>query len=216
MATKTKKTTRAGKPVRAKKTTAQPSAPRQGKSAFRWTTLVTLLLFIGVVAGAVYMNRRAETAVEEDITPAVEPAFLITSEALVTSIEVKPQKGETISLERNAEFVWVFTQPDTAEADQGLVEAAAAQIVALRVVTPLDDVTDPSIYGLSKPSAVITIAFQGGEISVIEVGDLTPSETGYYVRVGDKYYVAALSGIDALTNLADYPPYMVVEATPTP
>jgi len=216
MATKSKKTARTSKLVRAKKTTAQPPAPRQEKSAFRVSTLVTVLLFVGIVAGAVYMNRQAETAPEADITPAVEPAFLITSEALVNSIEIKPLEGDTVKLERNQELVWVFTKPDNAEADQGLVEAAAAQIVALRVITPLEDVTDPPIFGLSGSGSVITIGFQGGETSVIEIGDLTPSGTGFYVRMGDKYYVAALSGIGALMNLAENPPYVVVEATPIP
>lgn len=216
MATKNKKTTRTGKPVRTKKPTVQPSAPRQEKPAVRVGTLITLLLFISIVAAAVYMNRKAETATQEDITPAAEPAFLITSNAMVTSIEVKPSEGETIRLERNEKLVWVFTQPDKAEADQGSVEAAAAQIAALRVITPLEDVTDPSIFGLSKPKNTFTIGFEDGKTSVIEVGDLAPSESGYYVRMDGKYYVAAVNGIEALGNLAEYPPYPAPAVTPTP
>ncbi len=217
MATKTKKPARAGKPVRAKRTVSQPVVePRQEKSAFRLSTLITVLIFAGVVAAAIYMNRQSEAEADAGATSEAESSFLITSEALVSSIEVAPLEGATAKLERNEEKAWVLTKPEKGEADQGLAEAAASQIVALRVITPLEDVSDPSIYGLDKPDYVITIGFDDGVTSVIEVGDLTPSETGYYVRMGDKYYVAAVSGISALTNLAVTPPYLAVESTPAP
>ena len=213
-----KKSTRASKPAtRTKRVTATPVEARQEKSAFRLSTLITVLVFAGIVAAAVYLNRQPDAfSTEETATPEPEPAFLITTEALVTSIEVKPLEGSTAKLERNEENLWALTQPEKGEADQGLAEAAASQIVALRVITPLENTDDPSIYGLDKPGYTIAIGFDDGSSKTIEVGDLTPSESGYYVRLDDAYYVATLSGIGALTNLADIPPYLTVEATPVP
>jgi hypothetical protein len=48
----------------------------------------------------------------------------------------------------------------------------------------------------------------------LEVGDSTPTNSGYYVRVDkDKMMIADLSGISSLLQLAAFPPYL---NTPTP
>jgi hypothetical protein len=114
-------------------------------------------------------------------------------------------------------------KPFVAEADQGLVEAAAAQISALQVISPINDGKSPSDYGLDNPAYTITIGFGSGKERTLEVGDATPSNSGYYVRVDkDKMMIADLSGISSLLQLSFFPPYLntptptALPATPTP
>lgn len=215
MATKSTKTTKPAKTTRTTRSTrktAPVSTPKQGKPVFRTGTWVALIVLLAVIGTAVYMNRKAEEAATATETPAPEQSFLFEQDSLVTSIEVKPADGDTVKLERNEEKAWVLSQPEEAEADQGSAEAAASQIVALGIVTTLEK-KDPSIFGLEKPAFTITIGFDGGKTSTLEVGDATPSGNGYYVRLdGDTIYVVSIEGIDALTSLVSAPPYL---STPT-
>lgn len=217
MAPKSKKTTKAVKPARATSaasSTRKQSVARQSKPIFRTGTWVALLVFAAIIAAIVYLNRNPIEDAESETTPAAEEAPLFAEGSVVTSIEVKPLEGETVKLERNESQAWVLTQPDEVEADQGLAEAAASQVTALRIVTEVDNTKDPSIFGFDQPAYILTIGFEDDTTSTLEVGDTTPSENGYYVRMdGDKFYVVALSGIGSLTNLSSAIPYL---NTPTP
>ncbi len=60
------------------------------------------------------------------------------------------------------------------------------------------------------------MTFVSGVSHKIEVGNLTPTSSGYYVRFdGGKIYVIEQSGIDALLNLLTTPPFPAT-ATPSP
>ncbi|MEN9564644.1 MAG: hypothetical protein RIR73_2888 [Chloroflexota bacterium] len=219
MAPKTKKTTtKASKPTRAATSSAPStrtkSAAKQGKPFFRTGTWVALLVFAAIIAAIIYLNQNPIEDAEAEISPIAEEAPLFATGSVVSSIEVKPLEGEAVQLERNESQAWVLTQPDEVEADQGMAEAAASQVTALRIITEVDNKKDPSIFGFDQPAFILTIGFEDGTTSTLEVGDTTPSENGYYVRVdNDKFYVVSLSGIGALTNLASVVPYL---NTPTP
>lgn len=211
MATKSKKSTKAIKPPRAPR--AQ-TPPRPGKPVFRAGTWIAVISFIAVLGAAYYLNRQAEEKAKAESTPSSEDTFVFEKDSAVASIEVESADGAATRVERNADKAWVLSKPEEAEADQGAAEAAATQIGSLRIITPVDNVSDPSIFGLDEPAYVITVEFEDGGKSVLEVGDKTPSDNGYYVRVDDdKVYVVALSGIDTLENLVSAPPYL---NTPTP
>ena len=213
MAAKSTKTSKAVK-AKATKTTRVKLAPKQEKLVFRMGTWITIIVLAMVVGAAIYMNRQAEENAAATETPAAEEEFIFTQDVVVNSIEVKPAEGDTVKLERNESQTWVLTQPDKAEADQSLAEAAASQIAALRIITPLENVDDLSAYGFDEPDYIITISFEDGTTNVLEIGDTTISGNGYYVRMDDnKFYVVSLSGISALTTLAAIPPYL---NTPTP
>jgi len=175
-----------------------------------WIVLIALAALLGY---AFYLNNQKKTSASE-ATPAAETVFVINStEGLPSSIEVKSTDGKTVKLVR-VENAWTMELPDKAEANQGLAEAAATQITSLRVI---DEVTgDPGIFGVDSPAYVITVELSGGKRHVLEVGDNTPTNSGYYVRLdGDQIVIVGLSGIDSLTGLLTSPPYLNT-ATPSP
>lgn len=199
------------KATNARKTKSTPSN-KTSKPVVRTGTWITLLILVLVIAGAILINRNAEATAEADITPTVEEKFVFDATETVKSIQVKPELTDAVKLERNSESVWVLSQPDEAEADPALAEAAATQITALKIIEEIDG--DASIFGFDTPAYIITIEFTSGEKHTLEVGDSTPTNTGYYVRLDkNKMMILSLSGIDALTTLADFPPYLY---TPTP
>ncbi|MBI3152717.1 MAG: DUF4340 domain-containing protein [Chloroflexi bacterium] len=207
-----KTTTSTTKKSSARKTTAAP--PKPGKPIFGIGTWVALVLLAALIGGAYYLNNKKETT-EAEATPVFEEiSYVFAEDSFVTSIEVKPADGETVKVARNEENVWAIELPFETEADQGLAEAAASQITALEIIDELDANVNPSIFGFDEPAYVITIEFEGGKKQVLEIGDSTPTNSGYYVRLDEKkMMIVGLSGIDALTNLVFFPPYL---NTPTP
>jgi hypothetical protein len=202
--------------VKAKSTVAESTpAPiiKQRKPVFRIGTWVAVLLLIAVVEFAIYFNREKEKNAAADATPVRAPVEIFSAEdGTLSSIEIKPADGEPVKVARNAEKAWAVVLPIEAEADQGLAEAAAAQVSALQVLNSID--ADPEIFGLNKPAFIITLEFASGKTHTLEVGDATPTTSGYYVRLDkNKMMVTDLSGIEALLQLVSAPPYL---NTPTP
>ncbi len=176
--------------------------------------LITLVVFAALTLLAVYLSRQKQAA-ETKATPVFqEPQYLFDKSLTVSAIEVKPAAGETVKLKRG-DNGWTFELPQAGEAaDQGAVEAAASQILALRLVDagPFD--LKLADVGLQAPEYVISVTFSDGKTRVLEIGDPTPINTGYYVRLDQgPIQVIGLSGVDALTSLATNPPY---PPTPTP
>ena len=201
-------------PRKASTTRKESPAAKPKKPIFSTGTWITVILLIGLIAAALYINRNKEiTAAETTPTNPVTNLFSA-EEGNVSSIEIKPADGDAqrVKVARNAENVWALELPIQAEADQGLVEAAATQVAALEVITPVDD--DPSIFGFDAPAYMITIEFASGKAHTLEVGDITPTQSGYYVRLDeDKMMIVSLIGIESLLNLVNFPPYL---NTPTP
>lgn len=192
--------------------TKTTSTNKVTKPVVRTGTWITLLILVLVIAGAILINRNAEATAEAEITPTAEEQFVFDATETVISIEVKPEAADAVKLERNSESVWVLSKPDAAEADSALAEAAATQVTALKIITTIEG--DPSIFGFDTPRYIITIEFASGKKHTFEVGDTTPTNNGYYVRLDKKeMMILSLSGIDGLTTLADFPPYLY---TPTP
>lgn len=211
MATKKKKSTRVVKPPKASRVQVES---RQGKPVFRAGTWVAVIVFALVIGAAIFINRRAEEKANATETPAAEETFVYDESLVVSAIEVADADGNSSRIERNEDQVWVLSKPEKAEADPGAAEAAATQIGALRIITPIENADDLSIFGLDKPAYTITVEFEDGDKSILEVGDKTPTENGFYVNVdGEKVLVVAVSGIDTLENLLSSPPYL---NTPTP
>jgi hypothetical protein len=182
------------------------------KPIFGLGTLVTLVVFAGLILLTIFVNRKKETTIAET-TPTEGIAFVFDgSEGNLASIEIKPAEGAAVKLVREDKTGWAFELPNKAEADQGMVEAAASQISSLQVVSPIDGKL--SVFGLDKPAYVINLEFSDGKKRTLEVGDATPTNSGYYVRLdGKKLVIVDLTGISALTQLVDFPPYV---STPTP
>jgi len=202
---------------------AAVETPRR-RPVFQAGTWISILMLAALVGLAFYLNREKENTAA-DATPTLGTTFLFTdADGIVSSIEVKPAEGESVKIARNAENAWAVILPTEAEANQGLAESAATQITALPINSQIEDGKSPEIFGLKDPAYVITVEFKDGKTRTLEVGDVTPTNSGYYVRVDqDRMYITDLSGIEALLQLGVFPPYLntpvpTVEAvvTPTP
>ncbi len=159
--------------AKAKPTVAEPmpaaSVSQRRKPVFRASTWIAVVLLIALVGLTFYLKNEKERSVIEDVTPVSEPAALFNpQDGSVSSIEIKPADGEAVKVARNAENAWVVEMPIEAEADQGLAEAAAAQVSALRVLSQIEN-ADPETFGLENPAFVIALEFQNGTSALAAV-----------------------------------------------
>src|SRR4030067_503519 len=151
----------------------------------RRSTVVFLLLLLVLAGVYYYLNNRGQPA---DITVTLQAetqaSYLLTAEAgLPTSIRIEAQAGEKVEVARGADNAWTLMLPFEAQADQAAAEAAASQVSALRVLDTLPDV-DPEIVGVRVPEYTLTIQFTSKVERKAEIGVITPTESGYYVRNG--------------------------------
>lgn len=183
----------------------------------RRSTVIYLVLFAIVLGAAYYLNNRAETA-ELEVTPEATSApieYLFTSaDGLPTRIHIQSKAGEIVEVARNAENVWALTLPDEAAADQGSVEAAASQVTTMRLLERVPGLA-PEAVGLDNPEYIMSLQFTSGVERNIEIGVLTPTGRGYYVRGEDnEIVIVSNSAVDSLLGLLTNLPYALTEPPP--
>ncbi|MGC8856665.1 MAG: DUF4340 domain-containing protein [Anaerolineae bacterium] len=180
----------------------------------RKSTWILLVIFAALVGLTIYLQKDKEATQELAATfPTASVKTLFSSEeGLPFRIRIEAQTGEAVEVVRNADNVWVLKTPIEAAADQSLAEGAASQITSLRVLSEVQ--LAPEIVGLNRPAYLLKISFTGGKEHEVEIGSVTPTESGYYVQVDHgQTVIVAKSGIDSLIGLLTSPPYA---ETPTP
>lgn len=184
----------------------------------RRSTVVYIVLLLVLVGAYYYLNNREQPAdieltAEPGITEVAERYLFTPEEGIPTSIRIESRAGEIVEVARGTDGAWELMQPAEGPADQAAAEAAASQVTAIRVLDTVPDV-DLSIVGLNDPEYVLTAAFTDGGERTVDVGVITPTESGYYVRdTTDQIVIVSRSSIDALLGLLTTPPYL---ETPTP
>jgi hypothetical protein len=104
--------------------------------------------------------------------------------------------------------------PEEAAADQGSVEAVASQVATMQILDRVPGLA-PDAVGLDGPDYTISFQFTSGVERIIEVGVLTPTESGYYVRgENGEIVIVSRSALDSLLGLLTTPPYALTETPP--
>jgi hypothetical protein len=186
----------------------------------RRSTVVYIILLLVLAGAYYYLNNREQPAdIELTLEPGTEvvEANLFTAEdGAPTSIRIESRSGETVEVARGEDNAWILNQPIEAKAEQGATEAAATQVTTMRILDTVPDV-DPSIIGLNDPEYVLTIEFTSGGERTVDIGVITPTESGYYVRgPADQIVIVSRSAIDSLLGLLTNPPYLETPAPVTP
>lgn len=177
------------------------------------TTWIVLVIFLALVGLMLYLNQQEPATEEAEVTPTALTEYLITAtDGLPTSIEIQNDSGAKVAIARNEAGEWVLKQPIETKADQGSAEAAASQLTSLRIVSKPE--VAPADAGLVQPSYILTVKLTGGTVKTVRIGDLTPTESGYYTSIDESEEVLIVSktGLDSLLILVDAPPYV---STPT-
>ena len=178
-----------------------------------WILLVVLVLVI--VAYFVAQNHTSEASATPTPTSPGNNFLVTPADGTLQSLRVYDNQ-HIVEMLRNTSGTWIVTLPTAGTADQSLAEAAVTQVGALRIVATLDNQLNLGDSGLATPAYTIELTFVSGQKHVVQVGSMTPTSSGYYVRYDSgNLYVVSSAGIDALLNLLTAPPYPAT-ATPVP
>jgi len=181
------------------------------------STWIVLLLLVLVVGAYFLIKNKQESNTTDEVTPtATAEAFLITeADGTLESLSVSDGTF-TFLMQRGTYNAWEIVLPEPGTADLALASAVETQVSDLRIVSRIE--TPPALadMGLDKPAYTFEFKFEGGATRTVEIGNLTPTGSGYYARVNrDTVCVVSTAGIDALANLLTAPPYPPT-STPTP
>ncbi|MCC6261624.1 MAG: DUF4340 domain-containing protein [Anaerolineales bacterium] len=211
----TKPKSQAPKP-RTPKASTPASAPKSlpKKSPIGIGTIITLVIFAALIITMVLLNQKKEAETAQ-ATPTAGTAYVFTeADGNLTDLKIESQDGSALELTRDAKNVWGLTLPEKVAANPSAAEAAESQVKALTIIPSEIDAKDLSIFGLDAPAYTITVKFADGKSRTLEIGDSTPTNSGYYARLDKKeVMIVSLSGIDSLTQMILFPPYL---NTPTP
>jgi hypothetical protein len=185
----------------------------------RRSTVVYIILLVAIVGAYFYLKNRPQATADVTGTPeATEQInYLFTAEEGVpTDIKIQSKAGESVEVARDAGDSWAVMVPIEAKADQGAAEAAASQVETMRILDKVQSV-DKKLLGLESPEYTVTVKFKGGAERTVNVGVVTPSESGYYVQnaSGGDVVIVSKSSLDALLTMLTTPPYLET-LTPSP
>lgn len=182
-----------------------------------------LLVIFAVLAGLAFYLQKNPIQNPANITPSpTSQTSMIEgwSSTEINRIDYQDDQGNNLVLEQLANGGWVL-QPENSPVDLGKIEAIRTQILDTTNLATLESGISLDAVGLVKPARTITIYGAEGKQSVVKVGNLTPTESGYYVIVDHKSpTIASRYAIDAIFDsfmkerLFDYTPTPMSLVTP--
>jgi hypothetical protein len=175
----------------------------------RRNTAIVFGLFILLLAGTLIWQK-TKTSSESTESTATTPADLLLhlDEASLKAISIQDAKNQRVSLKRSEDNKWVIIFPQAEATDEAAVENAVSQLLNVQITSRPQTIPDLDTVGLDPAAYTILIETNDGEQLLINVGNLTPTEGGYYVLTQDRIiYVASKFGLDGLINFLENPPF---------
>ena len=176
--------------------------------------LVVLLILIGGLVAVTQILR-----VPEDPSIGPDPLYRIQD-----FVHVVISRGEDQIAFEKVENTWFIKDEEGGEdieVDIGrwggipsLLNRPAAATNLIKTGEDREQLGDRASYGLDPARTVITTTTANGQRIVVNIGNLTPTEDGYYISVedpNDNLYIVHSSWVDVLERLLTEPPYPVEE-----
>ena len=179
----------------------------------RGSTWILLVLLLGLIGFSLFLQGRKTSQLGTPTPTASSAPLFDAALAEPSSIRVENAAGDAVELARISGGPWKLTAPSSSEVDQAAAQAAATQVLAVRVLSSVR--LAPGVVGLDAPAYTLTFRFVDSEQSQrLFVGSTTPIQDGYYAQLNDgPIQIVDKFGLDALLGLLKAPPYL---ATPTP
>jgi hypothetical protein len=169
----------------------------------RRPTWILLGVFVVLLAGTVYLSRTGNLSFlpEETPVPTKSPLFSLDT-GQITAIEVDKRGDQVVRLDHTADAGWSVTQPPGSQVAPEEVETAVVTISTWTVQNELSVPPPMDAMGLATPAYVITFSTSNGQTRFVNVGNLTPTSSGYYVQVdGGPPVVIGKANLDPLLQL---------------
>ena len=189
-------------------------------------------LFLGTAVGGqashVRVDGQNDVYVAADVTPWqlnadpaswIDPAYMKVTPADVVGFTLANANGQ-FSFSKDDKGTWQMDGLGAGEKlDPNQVTAAVNRLAALRMTRPLGK-TESADYGLTKPTALVTLKLKGGDAAktlTLAVGTKDPADNAYTVKSSDSPYYVQVAEYD-VKDLVEKKRegFLVVSPTPTP
>ena len=179
----------------------------------RRTTWILLGIFLILLVVLVFLQRSGPKG-EGETTPTEAVAYLFDQQGKsIIGLRVTDGTGKAVEVQKVAGSISTLIEPVGEQADTGRIESAIAQAESLRILATLETALELDTIGLNPAAYQITITLDDEQQQTAFVGNLTPTQSGYYVLlVGQPEVVVDKTAIDGLLNLLTDPPIL---RTPT-
>ena len=179
-------------------------------------TLVVLGIFVLLIGVTWYLEWSPAGKARARGTPTATgyPSILSVSTAQMIKIELKDSNG-TFGIQRNLNDTWSFMDDQSTPADQGKIQELLASLAGLQSIATLD-AKSLSAFGLVTTNRILTIQTTNGS-TVLKVGNVTATGSGYYVQVDNHAPVVIdKTSLDQVLNTLNRQTLSPATATPLP
>lgn len=101
----------------------------------------------------------------------------------ISKMSWTPAGGNTLSFTRT-DGTWACDTDSTVDLDQDKVNTAAAGLTGISIYQTMNNVTDPSQYGLDAPSYTLTVTDTSGNETTVEIGNSNSTAGSVYACLG--------------------------------
>lgn len=172
----------------------------------RRETWIILGIFVLALAGLFLWQRYGKTDAAEE-TPEVSDAgsMLFDLEAAtVRSVRIERVGDQVVELQRDSAGAWQVSFPANFPADSEALEGTLSQLGSVSVVEKMENAPDLAAMGLTDPDYRLLLTLDTGRQIVTEVGNQTPTGSGYYVLSSDRnVYIVNTFSLDPILELID-------------
>lgn len=182
----------------------------------RRSTLVVVILFGLLVILAWYVQKNSTGGTEDDVmTSTPMPALFQISEDELSRVQVGSTEDGQLILEKNAQGEWNMVEPSGYETDQDKASSLVNNLLSLTVLNRLETDVSLDVLGLDAPSYRVILKESNGETQTMVIGNITPTDSGYYVKLGEQNpIVVSKTNLGSILEAIDDPPIKITE-TPT-
>ncbi len=170
----------------------------------RRSTVVLVVAFIVLLIGAILLQNVQQFTASARITPSPTAVYLLAAgpNDALTSVEIDDHQGHTVKFSSDASGAW-SVQPPGSMVDAQTAQDSALNLPLVQVQSSLESsVPTLSAIGLDNPKYTIKLGYKSGAEKTLQIGSLTPTQSGYYVSLdGKTAVVIGKSDLDSLLNL---------------
>ena len=190
------------------------ATPESVGTMIRRSTLVLLVLFVILAAGAIFWQRSQNKKAPADATATPGSQLLFDFKGNINGLRLERTSGGLLELSRDEQGTWQLVYPKADETDVAAVEAAVSQLISVPVISTLEEGPSMEAAGLATPAYRLLINLDDGSQVVVNIGNVTPTGAGYYVLVSQQgMSIVSKYSLEPFLKLLDNPP---VKPTATP
>ncbi len=176
-----------------------------------WILLIIFALLLGV-AFYLQKNPLPESA-ELTPSPTSAPNLLQGWQSSdIVWMELVVGQGEPIRILQDAQGNWVLESGESFPVEAGKAEQLRSEIAEIRPITVLPADYALDALGLNIPSRTLSIRDKQGKQVTISIGNMDPTESGYYAQVATQ--APAVINSYTLEGIVDL--FYSAQPTPTP